>query len=71
MSIAGTSPDRVAALRGNLKVGRIFGLLAKVRSGEASAEERAEFDELTKQARELDPNVLTEDMSGTTAPRGE
>jgi methionyl-tRNA formyltransferase len=48
----------LAALTAAFGEDRIFDLLAKIKDGTITPEERAEFDELTKEARELDPNVL-------------
>ena len=39
---------------------RLVDLLEKITSGTASEEEKSEFREMTKRARELDPNVLVD-----------
>lgn len=54
----GVTPEEVAELEAKSGSQRIFDLLAKIEAGAASPEEQAEFDDLTKHARELDPNVL-------------
>ena len=54
----GVTPKDIAALKARPGRQRPFDLLAKIEDGTITPEERAEFDELTKHARELDPNVL-------------
>jgi hypothetical protein len=54
----GVTPEELAPLRENSETKRIFELLTKIEDGTITPEERAEFDELTKEAREMDPNVL-------------
>jgi hypothetical protein len=56
--IMGTTPEAVAALREIPAIKRTLELSDKIEDGTITPEERAEFDELTKEARELDPNVL-------------
>ena len=56
--IVGSSSERVAILGNQPKVKRLAALLVKIRSGQASDEERKEFDSFTKRAQDLDPNVL-------------
>jgi hypothetical protein len=52
------TPEALAALRARPGRQRLFDLLAKIEDGTASAEERLEFDDLTKSVREMNPNVL-------------
>ena len=54
----GVTPEEVAAMEEIPEVKRRGELLAKILNHTITPEERAEFDELTKHARELDPNVL-------------
>ncbi|MFT3991679.1 MAG: hypothetical protein QM680_09760 [Luteolibacter sp.] len=60
--VDGVSKDKVAALRERMKprIAAFDALAAKVKSGKATAEEKAEYAALTKRARELDPNVLVD-----------
>ena len=52
--------ERLAAVTKSPRAKRLAELWLKVSEGTASAEERAEFDQLTKRARLLDPNVLVD-----------
>lgn len=52
--------EKLAAAAKSPRGKRLAELWLKVSEGTASAEERAEFDKLTKRARDLDPNVLVD-----------
>jgi hypothetical protein len=56
--IMGTTPEAVAALRELPEIKRTTELYHKIKDGTISPEERAEYDEIMKPVREMDPNVL-------------
>jgi hypothetical protein len=58
--ILGVSSDRITELRQIPAVVHLRELMAKVRSGTATAAERDEYEARTKRARELDPSVLVD-----------
>ena len=52
------SPKELANLKAAFGESRALDLFVKIKDGTITAEERAEYDEIMRPFRELDPNVL-------------